>query len=433
MELARRREVEATVLGEFTSNGRFEVTYDDLDVVDLSLEFLHHGLPRALLRAKWSPPERAPADPAVLGGDADVERLLLDLMACPNLASHEDRARRYDHEVKGLSVVKPLVGVRRDVPSTATVMRGRHARPEGVVLAEGIHPLYGDIDTFAMAAACVDEGVRKVLCAGARTDRLCALDNFCWPDPIRSEKTPDGEHKLAQLVRCCQGLRQACEAFGVPLISGKDSMKNDAYLGGVKISIPPTLLVSVMGQMEDVSRALTLVPRNAGDLVFVLGPTTEELGGSELARLEGAWLGTVPRTDLVANASRYAAFVAARDAGLVRSAHATSRGGLAVALCHMAMASGLGLDCDIAEMSGELCATSALFSESTGRIVLTCAPAGRSELERLLSPHGLHALGSVEAPAGDGGWLRVRRGGQALAEVSDAKLRERFKEGLGGL
>src|SRR5690606_35724058 len=200
----------------------------------------------------------------------------------PNLASSVDRARRYDHEVKGLSVIKPLVGRRGDVPATATVMRCRHGRPEGVVLGEGIHPCFADLDAEAMAHAAVDEGVRRVLCAGARWDRLAALDNFCWPDPVQSARTPDGEHKLAQLVYCCRGLRAACEAYGVPLISGKDSMKNDAFLGGVKISIPPTLLVSVMGQMPDVSAAIDLVPRGHDDDVWLLGHTAPELGQSEL-------------------------------------------------------------------------------------------------------------------------------------------------------
>jgi hypothetical protein len=206
--------------------------------------------------------------------------------------------------------------VRQDVPATATVMRARHLRPEGVVLAEGVHPFYSDLDTYAMAVACVDEAVRRVLCAGARYDRLSALDNFCWPDPVHSAATPDGEHKLAQLVRCCEGLRAACEAFGVPLISGKDSMKNDAVLGGVKISIPPTLLVSAMGQIDDVGQALDLTPVAAGDLVFVLGETGRHLGGSEFERMAGLRCEGVPFAEPERCARRYQAFAAVRDAGL---------------------------------------------------------------------------------------------------------------------
>ena len=433
LALAARREVEATVLGRFTASGRLVVRYGDEPVCDLALDFLHDGVPLPELSARWSPPERPSSPPGALDGacpEDQIEATLLALLARPNLASDEAIARHYDHEVKGLSVVKPWVGVRRDVPATATVMRVRHGRPEGVVLGEGIHPFYSDLDTEAMAHAALDEGVRRVLCAGARLDRLAALDNFCWPDPVQSAKTPDGEHKLAQLVRCCEGLRAACEAYGVPLISGKDSMKNDAFLGGVKISIPPTLLVSVLGQMEDVRRALDLTPIAAGDRVYVLGPDRGELGGSELARHLGLWLDSFPRTDLAAAAARYAAFVAVRDQGLVRSAHVVGRGGLAVALAHLALAGELGLDLDLAPAAGALSSAAALFSESTGRIVFTARDGDHDRLRERLGEHGLCLLGLVAPPRG-GGWLRVRHGARVLVDASAAALRARFQGGLG--
>ncbi len=403
MALARAREVEATDLGCFTDSGRFVVDYGQTRVVDLTLEFLHNGVPLGELQAVWQPPTRALTNPEQVASASSANALvdeLRTLLTSHNFASHEQLARHYDHEVKGLSVVKPLIGVHRDIPSTATVMRVRHHRHEGVVLAEGIHPHYSDIDTYAMATAAVDEGVRRVLCAGARLDRLSALDNFCWPDPIVSAKNPDGAHKLAQLVRACEGLRDACETYGAPLISGKDSMKNDAYLGGVKISIPPTLLISVMGQMPDVRKALELAPLCVGDDIYVVGETRDELGASQWARLHGWELDSVPRTDLVPCMSRYRAFVRARDAGRVRSAHVTSRGGLAVAFAHMAMASGLQLEIDVDGSRGQLSPGAWLFSESTGRFVMTAGQEHRDGLRRHLGAHGLIRVGSVVAGPG---------------------------------
>jgi phosphoribosylformylglycinamidine synthase len=434
LALAKAREVEATVLGEFTDTGRFEVRYGERSVCDLGLEFLHEGVPLPTLEARWSPAPRDEDEAAARGAlaELDCRETLLDLLARPNLAANDDRARHYDHEVKGLSVIKPLVGVRGDVPAVATVMRVRHGRDEGVVLGEGIHPWYSDIDTDAMAKACVDEGLRRVLCAGARIDRVAALDNFCWPDPIQSAKTPDGHHKLAQLVRCCEGLHAACTSFGVPLISGKDSMKNDAFLGGVKISIPPTLLVSVIGQLEDVSRALSLEPRAAGDRVYLLGATALELDGSELARAladAGTPLAAtqVPRTDLDAAWARYRAFVEQRDAGRVRSAQVCGRGGLALALAHMVLAGERGLELELDGLG--LPAAAALFSESTGRIVLSCAEADASALEAGLGRHGLQLLGRVvEAPT-----LAVDLDGASILRASLDELRARFWEGLHGL
>ncbi len=433
MELARRREVEATVLGAFTDDGRLRVLHGDTVAVDLPLSFLHDGWPRARLRARWSPPEPTPVDAAALATARDPAaqtRLLLDLVGAPDLASGQDRARSYDHEVKGLSVVKPHVGVRLDVPATATVLRLRHGRPEGVVLGEGVCPFYADLDAFAMAQAAVDEGVRRVLAAGARWDRMSALDNFCWPDPIASAHNQGGEHKLAQLVECCRGLREACEAYGLPLVSGKDSMKNDAMLDGVKISIPPTLLVSVMGQLADVSRALTLVPRAPGDVLVLLGPTRDELGGSEAARRLGLPLREVPRTDPAAHAARYQAFVAARDAGLVRSAHVLARGGLGLALCHTLLAAELDVDVELPAEPTALDAWSTLWSESTGRLLLTVRPHELPALQDALGAHGSTVLGHVNAPTG-AARLRVRHRGTTVVDVAVDAVRERFGSGLG--
>ena len=126
------------------------------------------------------------------------------------------------------------------MPSDAAVLLVEHQSREGIVLSEGIHPYYADIDSRAATAAAIDEAVRKAVGTGARLDHLAGLDNYCWPDPVQSDKTPDGRYKLAQLVRSAKALAELCEAYGVPCISGKDSMKNDSAMGGVKISVRST-------------------------------------------------------------------------------------------------------------------------------------------------------------------------------------------------
>jgi phosphoribosylformylglycinamidine synthase subunit PurSL len=429
LELAARREVEATVIGQFTQSGRLVVKYGEKGVCDLSLEFLHGGLPKVTRKARWNPPARVEATIAERDGlfaSKSLEEWILQLLQRPNIRSDGRYAKHYDHEVKGLSIIKPHVGVLRNVPAAATVMRARMGRDEGVVLGEGIHPYYSDLDAREMALACVDEGVRRVLCAGARMDRLAALDNFCWPDPIESKSTPDGAHKLAQLVRTCEGLFEACKAYGLPLVSGKDSMKNDAVLDGVKISVPPTLLVSVMGQMADVKNALSLVPRAAGDVLYLLGETRDECGGAEIERLLGRQLANVPRTDVQRCAARYRAFAEAHAAGLVRSAHVVARGGLAVALAHLAMASDLGVTITLDAVG--LDPPIALFSESTGRILLTVRPDQTNTLEAMLGAHGLARIGAIESPVNGRGHLRMTQGGQTLVNVGAADLGRAFQE-----
>jgi phosphoribosylformylglycinamidine synthase len=319
------------------------------------------------------------------------------------------------------------------------VFLARHDSLRGFVLSEGIHPYLSDLDPRAMAMTAVDEAVRRQLCAGAALDRIAALDNFCWPDPIASPQTPDGEYKLAQLVLACRGLAEACLAYGVPLISGKDSMKNEAIVGGVKICAPPTLLVSALGQIDDVRRALTLELRAAGDALYALGETGDHTGASEYFRYLGEreglraeigrpapYVGRRPPTvDPERNLELYRALERATREGLVRSATTPTRGGLAVALARSALAGGLGaeLDLDRLPATGRLPADVLLFSESTGRFLVTVAPADREGFESCFRGLACERVGEVsEEPR-----LRWTRSGAPVGEVTLRALREGFQ------
>ncbi len=438
LALAVEREVEATSLGEFTDDGMLEVTFGDEVVALLEMKFLHESPPMRLT-ARWQPPTFS--EPAERTRDCGVQ--LLDLLARPNLASAEKKARHYDHEVKALAVIRPWIGVDNDVPAEATVWLARHGSLQGFVLSEGINPFLSDLDTYAMAQTVVDEALRRQLAAGARVDRIAALDNFCWPDPVRSAQTPDGEYKLAQLVRACRGLYDACCGFGIPLISGKDSMKNESVLGGVKISVPPTLLLSAIGQIDDVRQAVTLDLKAEGDALFVLGETREELGGSEYFRALGDAAGlsaespgtpapyvgtTAPALDLAVATKLYAAFHQAVRAGLVRSAATPTKGGLALALARSAMAGNLGLelDLDACPGTGEMADDSALFSESNGRFVVTTSSADSGAFEELMRQLPCQRAGRVR---GDDR-LVVRRAEATVLDVSVGDLKTSFKEGL---
>jgi phosphoribosylformylglycinamidine synthase len=415
-----------------------EVTYGDEIVALLEMEFLHASPPMRLT-ARWEPPTFS--EPARRTTDCGAE--LLELLARPNLASAEDKARHYDHEVKALAVVRPWIGVDNDVPAEATVSLARHGSLRGFVLSEGINPFLSDLDTYAMAQTVVDEAIRRQLAAGARLDRIAALDNFCWPDPIQSAQTPDGEYKLAQLVRACRGLYDACTAFGVPLISGKDSMKNEAVLGGVKISVPPTLLLSAIGQIDDVREAVTLDFKAEGDVTFVLGETREELGGSEYFRALGESAGleaehpgkpapfvgsSAPTVDPKALWGLYEAFHGAVRAGLVHSAATPTKGGLALSLAHSAMAGNLGVEIDLDACPGaeNLADDSALFSESNGRFLITTSEQNAPAFEEMMSGQPCRRAGKVRADDR----LVVHRSGTAVLDVDIADLKASFKGGL---
>jgi len=441
LELARRRQVEATVLGEFTDDGTFHVVHGETTVAHLSMEFLHEGAPDLDLKAHWVPPRFDEPPASCRPATDELNDLVLTMLQRLNLASGETKARHYDHEVKGLSVVKPFIGIDGDVPADATVFLARHGSRRGFVLSEGVNPFYSDIDTHAMAAAVVDEAVRRQLCAGARTDRIALLDNFCWPDPVESERTPDGAYKLAQLVRACRGLYETCRAYGAPLISGKDSMKNDSTMGGVRISVPPTLLVSAIGQMDDVMAAVTLEPLAAGDVVFMVGTTRDECGGSEYYRCLGdrgkigsepgrprPYVGdSVPRLDTEETRPLYRALARAHEEGLIQSATTPAKGGLAPALARCVMASRLGLAIDLGTYPdlANLPADVALFSESNGRFVLTTRPDHARRLADLFDGLPCRRVGIVTEDAR----LRVHRSGEAWLDLGADALKTAFKEG----
>jgi phosphoribosylformylglycinamidine synthase len=438
LELARRREVEATVIGEFTDDGYLDVRWAGETVGLIHMEFLHEGVPEMRLEATWQQPRFDEPE----SRPTDCTRSLLDLLSRLNLTSNEAKARHYDHEVKGLSVVRPFVGVEADVPAEATVFLARHGSLRGFVLSEGINPFLSDLDTAAMAATAVDEAVRRQLCAGARLDRIAALDNFCWPDPVQSETTPDGSYKLAQLVRACRGLYATCRVYGVPLISGKDSMKNEAVLGGVKISVPPTLLVSAIGQIDDVRESVTLDFKQPGDIVFLLGKTDDHTGGSEYYRYLGAQAGIdaeldqpapyvgnrVPTVDAESNLSLYRTLHGVIREGLVRSAATPGKGGLAVALARCSLAGDLGatLELGAGSHTEELSADTLMFSESNGRFIVTVATDRADDLESRFIGLPCCRIGHVTA-APD---LVLTYDNEPIINATICQLRDSFKRGL---
>ncbi len=383
LQLAKKMDVEATVLGAFTNTKKFHVLHQGKTVAYVDMDFLHSGLPKMELQAKWKKPLHEEAD---FPEPQDLTSTLMEMLSRLNICSKESMIRQYDHEVQGGGVIKPLVGRFNDGPSDAAVWRPILGSLEGIVVSNGICPRYSDIDTYHMVACAIDEAIRNNVAVGGNPDRIAGLDNFCWPDPVQSEKTPDGEYKLAQLLRANQALYDYCKAFGVPLISGKDSMKNDTLIGGTKISIPPTVLISALGKMEDVRKAVTMDAKRPGDLVYILGETLEELGGSEYYASKGLIGNRVPRVNAEGARSLYKKLFEAIQRGLIRSCHDCSDGGLGVALAETAFAGGLGMEIYLNKVphSGLNRNDLLLFSESQSRFVVTLDPSKKKGFEGLL-------------------------------------------------
>ncbi len=428
LELARTMDVEATDLGEYTNDGLFKVMWKDKTAALLPLEFLHEGCPRVRLKAVWELhiPEAAYSDFSV-----GLEEALLTVLGRYNVCSKERLIRQYDHEVQGGSVVKPLVGVNNDGPADAAVIRPLLDRFRGVAVGCGIAPRYSEVDTYHMMVACIDEAVRNIVAVGADPDHMAGLDNFCWCDPVQSEKNPDGEYKLAQLVRACQALHEITIAYRIPCISGKDSMKNDYHIGDAKISIPPTVLFTAIGIVPDVRQAVTPDFKRSGDIIYLLGDTDADLGGTEYYAAMG-YTGLLPPMiiDPKAAIKMYRTLHAAMRSGLVASCHDLSDGGLAVALSESCFSGGLGARISLKyfEDRFEERDEVVLFSETPCRFLVSVAKEHQRAFEKALKDFPLTYLGRVTRDPR----LKIEaRDGVRIVDLSILDLKKAWQEPLG--
>lgn len=386
LALCDSEDVEATVIGAFTGDGRLTVTHADATVVDLDVHFLHDGRPQRLLEAEWS---AAGQDAANEPAETSLLDALTTLLAHPNIASKEQIIRTYDHEVGGRTVIKPLVGVRRDGPGDAAVLQPLANSNQGLALGSGVNPRYGERDPYWMALACIDEALRNVVAVGGDPAKTAVLDNFCWGDP----RLPD---RMAGLVRAAAGCYDAARVYGTPFISGKDSLNNEYRdADGNRHAIPPTLLITALAHVPDIRQSITMDLKGAGNYLYLVGTTKAELAGAHYAGTNGA--GSVPQVDLAQAPRILAALHGAIRAGLVRACHDLSEGGLGVAAAEMAFAGGFGLDLDLAHVpqTGALDNATLLFSESPTRLLVEVTAESAAAFEQALDGLPCARIGTV--------------------------------------
>jgi len=381
--------VEATVIGTFTGNKRLELFFQGCQVCDLSMIFLHEGSPRITKEARWAKPRSSnPRIPR----QADLNDKLLEVLSHYNVCSKEWVIRQYDHEVQGASVVKPLVGINCDGPSDASVIAPKLGAKKGIAVSNGINVRYGMIDPFWMAASCIDEAVRQIVAVGGNIEKIAILDNFCWGNPDK----PD---RLGGLVRAAQGCYQTAVGYRTPFISGKDSLYNEYTEGKQSIAIPGTVLISAIGIVEDITKTVTMDFKCGGNLIYCVGRTYDELGGSIYLDTYGLLGSTVPLVNTKRGIKTFTALSSAVKKRLVRSIHDCSEGGIGVALAEMAFSGGLGVTARLDKVPFKGKANrddTVLFSESNSRFIVEVDPKDQEKFEQHLKgvPFGL--IGRVE-------------------------------------
>lgn len=420
VELFASEDVEATVIGEFTDDRRLQLFFEGNLVCDLDMGFLHGGRPPVEREAVWEQPHHIEPD---FAEPLDLRDDLLRILGSWNVCSKEWVIRQYDHEVQGGSVIKPLVGINNDGPSDAAIIKPLLDSEMGVIVSCGINPRFGDIDPYWMAASAVDEALRQIVAVGGNLNRVALLDNFSWGNPTK----PD---RLGALVRAAQACYDMAVAYGTPFISGKDSLYNEYEVEGKSICIPHTLLISAMAVMEDVSKAVSMDLKQVGDLIYIVGTTYNELGGSHYYGLHGFVGNNAPRVDPRRGRRLMDALALATEQGLVEACHDCSEGGIGVAAAEMAFAGGLGMTIHLERVPlGEHITRNdfILFSESNTRFLVEVAPANSLAFEKTMEGIDFAPVGEVT------NWETLDvygMGGGRVLSASLAELKEAWQKPL---
>ncbi|MDD5166040.1 MAG: phosphoribosylformylglycinamidine synthase subunit PurL [Candidatus Omnitrophica bacterium] len=383
-DIFQRENVEATVIGEFTGTSKLELFYRDNLVCSLDMRFLHEGIPDVEKKALFVLPKHK--EPG-FSCPKDLTPQLLRLLSHYDICSKEWIIRQYDHEVQGGSVLKPLVGRENDGPSDAAVVKPVLNSSKGIIVSNGINFRYGFIDPYWMAASCIDEALRQIIAVGGSLREVALLDNFCWGNPDK----PD---RLGSMVRAAYGCYDTAKIFGTPFISGKDSLNNEYAVKGKSLAIPGTLLISAIAVMENVGKAVSMYAKETQDLIYVVGRTYNELGGSHYYALSGEIGNNVPKVYAKEAKLTFDALSKASGLGLVKAMHDCSEGGLAVALAEMAFSGGMGMEVFLSEVPYERAQArndTVLFSESNSRFVVEVKKKDQKAFEKILKgiPFGL--------------------------------------------
>jgi len=389
MRLMEKRGVEATVIGEYTNSGRCVVKYNNEKIMDLDMDFLHDGLPEKQLHTTYQRPKHPEPD---FPEPSDLTDTLHQMLARKNICSYEFISRQYDHNVQGGSVLKPLQG-KGMVNSVASITKPFPETNRGIICSQGITPRYSRLDTYHMAACSIDTAIRNAVAVGGDVDYMALMDNFCWCSSNESERLG----QLKEAVRACY---EYARIYGTPYISGKDSMFNefkgfDKNGNPISIEVDPTLLVSSIAVLEDNSKAVSLDTKIPGDLIYIIGETKDETGGSEYLKMKGFVGNSVPKVDGEKAKTLYKTFRQAVEKRLIASALSPGIGGLAVTLAKKAIAGQLGMELDLSPLPQLDRKDSLLFSESQFRFVVTIDPKRKEEFETLFAEFPHYEIGKV--------------------------------------
>ncbi|MFX0174400.1 MAG: phosphoribosylformylglycinamidine synthase subunit PurL [Candidatus Hodarchaeota archaeon] len=357
IEIFELENCEASVIGKFTNTKKLVLTFNGDIVCNLEMDFLHNGIPKISRQAN---PIQLVEKYVDLPENEDYTQDLMDILSHPNIASKEWIIRQYDHEVQANTVIKPLQGFNGH--GNACVIKPLTESWRGFVVSNGFNPNYS-LNPRKMTLSSIDEAIRNNICSGGR--RFALLDNFSWGNP-------ENEENLAALVEACQACYDSAITLNTPFISGKDSLYNDFKTDkGETITIPHTLLITCIGIIPDIRKAVTSDFKREGNHLYVVGDTKREMGGSMFYKLKNLNGGIIPDVNLEKSKQIFDKMIEVIDSGLICSCHDCSEGGLAVTLAEMSFGGNIGAEIDLTSIKTNLTKDyQLLFSESNSRFIV---------------------------------------------------------------
>jgi phosphoribosylformylglycinamidine synthase len=384
IKIFNEENVEATFIGEFTNSKKLVLMYKNNMLANMDMFFIHKDLPKPVRYASYTIKNEQVQEPIKLHS-FEILKLLKYLLADLNICSKEWIIRQYDHEVQGQTIIKPLHGntIETSGHGDASVIFPYtivKATKKGIVLSNGLNPRYGKINTYKMAASAIEESLRNAVSVGADIDKISILDNFCWGDTDKSKI-------LGSLIYAAKACYDMSKAFCVPFISGKDSLHNEYFIDKNKYSIPPVLLISAIGIINDVTKTVTMPFKKENNKIYILGVTRNELGGSMFTKFKNIKNGIIPVVYYAESKIIMKKIYETISKNLIESCHDCSDGGLAVAVSEMSFASNKGVKINIdtvkTEPKDSLTVTEIMFSESNGRFIVEVKPENEFKFKKI--------------------------------------------------
>jgi len=364
LEIAKKYNVEAAVLGNFDGSKKLKVFYAQEKVCELSMDFLHHGLPQRTMKATKSKIQDLKIkNPEIPKTQTEWNDVLRKVLSHGNICSKEPVVRLYDHTVQGTNVLQPFIGQTMDGPQDATVIRPLLNKPFGMVVSHGLNPVLNTIDSYQGSLWAGIEALANYVSVGGDYTDASLINNYVWPFP--------DEESLWTLDKSVDAVVDLMHAFKIPVISGKDSLSSTyRNKDGTVIKIPQVLCISVFGKVADVKKTQTSDFKKENSLVILVGKLDHNaMGGSVYFDVQNAVGNTVPKMDLKLTVKIFQTITRGIQKGKLMSVHDISEGGLITTLFEMCVGGNNGAIIDLKSFKDER-SDSVLFNEAAGRFLV---------------------------------------------------------------